>query len=602
MRAIAMTIRATKRCVPLSIAAVVVLAAALQVQAATPSFYSADTNKVFWFIHASDLHIGASGSDDSNRLTWLVNTGRQVIQPNFIVVTGDLTDSTNANIFGYPNGPYQAEWDQYKNILSAAGVTASSYYDLPGNHDAYNDQYFAYYLANSLQGRATGSTQLSWTRTFDFGTYRFVGANTADNTGASFSLLAPYGDHAGLDSSELNFLSTELAQPADLTLVFGHHPVTSTGTSSDTYLYYGHQEFIHALDLYRVGRYGYGHTHSYAESLFKGNSYTGLMTGPGLDYVSVASLADSNQYSVVAIDCNGVSAVRQAPGTWPVVLITTPVSHDLGGAENPYAYTVPAAANNPLRALVFDTVQNPQVRYRVDGSSTWLPMTRVVSGGPLWQGVWDAAAVPAGDHTIEVQAVGSSTRSHMITVAVTGATNQPPAAANDSYTTPQGTSLNVAAPGVLGNDSDPEGDALAAQIANQPTHGTVTLNADGSFVYMPTAGYSGGDSFTYVARDGTTASTPATVTIAVTAATDIVTILTATYAKRTQRLTVEATSSAQPDAVLTVLRPGGESYGEMTYSAKKKRYTFQETVSPAPTTVTVRSNKSGTATKNVTLK
>ena len=291
MRAIAMTIRATTRCVPLSIAAVVFLAAAFQVQAATPSFYSADTNRVFWFIHASDLHIGASGSDDSNRLTWLVNTGRQVIQPNFIVVTGDLTDSTNGNIFGYPNGPYQAEWDQYKNILSAAGVTASSYYDLPGNHDAYNDKYFAYYLAYSLQGRATSSTQLSWTRTFDFGTYRFVGANTADNTGASFSLISPYGDHAGLDSNELTFLSTELAKPADLTLVFGHHPVTSTGNSTDTYLYYGHQEFLHALDLYRVGRYGYGHTHSYAESLFQGNTYTGLMTGPGLDYVSVASLA-----------------------------------------------------------------------------------------------------------------------------------------------------------------------------------------------------------------------------------------------------------------------------------------------------------------------
>ena len=597
MRAIAMTIRATKRCVPLSIAAVVLLAAAFQVQAATPSFYSADTNRVFWFIHAADLHIGASGSDDSNRLTWLVNTGRQVIQPNFIVVTGDLTDSTNANLFGYPNGPYQAEWDQYKNILAAAGVTASSYYDLPGNHDAYNDQGFAYYLANSLQGRATGSTQLSWTRTFAFGTYRFVGANTADNTGASFSLLSPYGDHAGLDSSELNFLSTELAQPADLTLVFGHHPVTSTGTSSDTYLYYGHQEFIHALDLSRAGRYGYGHTHSYAESLFKGNTYTGLMTGPGLDYVSVASLEDSNQYSVVAIDCNGVSSVRQAPGTWPVVVITAPVSHDLGGAENPYAYTVPAAANNPLRALVFDTVPNPQVRYRVDGSSTWLPMTRVVSGGPLWQGVWDAAALPAGDHTIEVQAVGSSTRSHLITVAVTGATNQPPAAANDSYTTPQGTSLNVAAPGVLGNDSDPEGDALAAQIANQPTHGTVTLNADGSFVYMPTAGYSGGDSFTYVARDGTTASTPATVTIAVTAATDTVTIRTATYAKRTQRLTVEATSSAQPNAVLTVL-----GYGQMKYSTKTKKYTYQTTVASPPAMATVQSSNGGTATKAVTVK
>jgi VCBS repeat-containing protein len=600
MRAIAMTIKVTTRCVSLAIAAVVFLAAAFQVQAATPSFYSADTNRVFWFIHASDLHIGKSGSDDSNRLTWLVNTGRQVIQPNFIVVTGDLTDSTNGNIFGYPNGPYQAEWDQYKNILSAAGVTASFYYDLPGNHDAYSDATFAYYRANAVQGRATDKTQLSWTRTFNFGTYRFVGANTADNTGASFSLTAPYGDHAGLDSSELTFVSTELAKPADLTLVFGHHPVTSTGNSSDTYLYYGHQEFIHALDLYRVGRYGYGHTHSYAESLFTGNTYTGLMTGPGLDYVSVASLEDSNQYSVVAIDCNGVSSVRQAPGTWPVVVITAPISHDLGGAENPYAYPVLAAANNPLRALVFDTVQNPHVRYRVDGASTWLPMTRVVSGGPLWQGVWDAAALPAGDHTIEVQAVGTTTRSHTITVAVTatGPVNHAPSATADSYATPQGTALSVPAPGVLGNDSDPDGDALTAQLASPPAHGALTLNADGSFTYTPTAGFSGGDTFTYVARDGTTASTPAAVAITVAATTDTVTILTATYAKKTRRLTVEATSSAQPNAALTVVGYDGL----MTYNTKTKKYTYQTTVTSAPATVTVKSNKGGEATKTVTVK
>jgi len=263
-----------------------------------------------------------------------------------------------------------------------------------------------------------------------------------------------------------------------------------------------------------------------------------------------------------------------------------------------------ASPTAPLRALVFDTVQNPQVRYRVDGSSTWLPMTRVASGGPLWQGVWDAAAPPAGDHTIEVQAVGTTTRSHAITVAVTatGPVNHAPSANADTYTTLQETALSVPAPGVLGNDSDPDGNGLTAQLVSQPTHGAVTLNADGSFVYTPNLGYSGGDGFTYVARDGTTASTPATVAITVAAATDTVTILTATYTKKTRRLAVEATSSAQPDAVLTVLRPGGESYGEMTYSAKKKRYTFQETVSPAPTTVTVRSNKSGTATKNVTLK
>jgi VCBS repeat-containing protein len=590
----------------LTVAVAVLLVTGFTAEAGKPAFYSPANDRVFWFIHVSDPHIGASGSTDATRLKWVVSTGRSVINPAFIVATGDLTDSTNGNIFGLPNGPYQAEWDEYKGILAAANAGPDIYYDLPGNHDAYSDATFAYYRANAVQGRATHGTQLSWIKTFPFGTYHFLGVNTADNTGAPFSLTFPWGDHAGLDATELAFINTELGNHtnANMTLVFGHHPVTDTGNADDTWLFYGQQEFIDYLDLYKASLYDYGHTHRYAEALFQGNSYTGLMTGDGVRYVSVASLGKSSasNYSVVAVDCDGLSSVTQAVGTWPVVLITAPLNQYLGGAVNPYAYPVPNATSNPLRALVFDTTAISQVRYRLDGASTWLPMTRVAANPALWEGAWDASGLAAGDHTIEVQAVGSTTRSHTITVAVTGATNRPPVAQSDSYSTPQDTPLQITAPGVLGNDSDPDGDALTVQLASPPAHGALTLNADGSFVYTPTAGYSGADSFTYVAWDGTMASTPATVTIAVTAATDTVTILTATYTKKTRRLTVEATSSAQPNAVLTVVGPDNVTYGTMTYNTKTKKYTYQITLPSAPAKVTVQSDKGGTATKNVTIK
>ncbi|WP_026012120.1 Ig-like domain-containing protein, partial [Singulisphaera acidiphila] len=48
-----------------------------------------------------------------------------------------------------------------------------------------------------------------------------------------------------------------------------------------------------------------------------------------------------------------------------------------------------------------------------------------------------------------------------------------------------------------------------------PTHGTLTLNSNGSFTYVPTAGFIGTDTFTYQAFDGTTLSNIATVTITV---------------------------------------------------------------------------------------
>jgi VCBS repeat-containing protein len=97
------------------------------------------------------------------------------------------------------------------------------------------------------------------------------------------------------------------------------------------------------------------------------------------------------------------------------------------------------------------------------------------------------------------------------------AVNDPPVASNDSYSTDEDQTLNVSAPGVLGNDSDVEDDPLSAVKVSDPSHGSVTLNSNGSFSYTPDAGYSGSDWFTYKANDGTADSNTATVNITITA-------------------------------------------------------------------------------------
>ncbi|MCX7843915.1 MAG: cadherin-like domain-containing protein, partial [Candidatus Bipolaricaulota bacterium] len=94
--------------------------------------------------------------------------------------------------------------------------------------------------------------------------------------------------------------------------------------------------------------------------------------------------------------------------------------------------------------------------------------------------------------------------------------NRPPTAQNDSYTTYKNTPLSVGAPGVLANDSDPDGDALTAELVSGPTQGTLTLNPNGSFTYTPPANFAGTVTFTYRAKDSDGAySSTATVTITV---------------------------------------------------------------------------------------
>ncbi|HSF14766.1 MAG TPA: Ig-like domain-containing protein, partial [Vicinamibacteria bacterium] len=93
--------------------------------------------------------------------------------------------------------------------------------------------------------------------------------------------------------------------------------------------------------------------------------------------------------------------------------------------------------------------------------------------------------------------------------------NDPPVAVADAHTVTQGNLLTVAAPGVLGNDTDAEGTALTAVLVSGTSHGALSLSSNGSFTYLPNAGYSGSDSFTYRASDGLLSSNIATVAIAV---------------------------------------------------------------------------------------
>ncbi|MEM7128868.1 MAG: Ig-like domain-containing protein [Chloroflexota bacterium] len=107
---------------------------------------------------------------------------------------------------------------------------------------------------------------------------------------------------------------------------------------------------------------------------------------------------------------------------------------------------------------------------------------------------------------------GRSSASVTITVNAT-TVNQPPVAMDDFATVDAG--LLLTGTTVLGNDSDPDGNPLIALLQTNVSHGILNLNENGTYTYMPNSGFSGTDTFTYVASDGTDYSSSATVTITV---------------------------------------------------------------------------------------
>ena len=98
--------------------------------------------------------------------------------------------------------------------------------------------------------------------------------------------------------------------------------------------------------------------------------------------------------------------------------------------------------------------------------------------------------------------------------------NNIPVAIDDSYSTAEDSILTIAAPGVLSNDTDADGDALTAIQVSGASNGLVVFNSNGSFVYTPNANFNGSDSFTYKVNDGKADSPIATVHFTVTSSND----------------------------------------------------------------------------------
>ena len=158
-------------------------------------------------------------------------------------------------------------------------------------------------------------------------------------------------------------------------------------------------------------------------------------------------------------------------------------------------------------SLIFNVLSGPSygsLEFNADGSFTYMPY-RDINGPDAFEfSAYDGALYSAaGRVSINVRPV-----------------NDAPVARDDAYATDEDFALVIAGQGVLGNDDDVEGDALSAILVAGPGHGVLTLDAFGSFHYMPNRDYNGTDSFTYRASDGNLESELATVSITVNAVND----------------------------------------------------------------------------------
>jgi VCBS repeat-containing protein len=259
-----------------------------------------------------------------------------------------------------------------------------------------------------------------------------------------------------------------------------------------------------------------------------------LLGSTGATFTAQTNFAvGSTQTSVVAADFNGDGKPDLAATKFNTdnvaVLLNSTVTNQAPVAAGDAFSTAEDTVLNVATPGVLGNDSDP------DGDT----LSAVVASGPSHGSLTlntngSFAYTPAANYTgadsFTYRAGDGNLTSNLATVTITvSAVNDAPVAAADTYNTPEDTALTVAAPGVLGNDSDPDGDTLSAVVASGPSHGSLTLNTNGSFAYTPAANYNGPDTFTYRASDGNLTSNLATVTIPVSAANDTPTAATDAY-------------------------------------------------------------------------
>ncbi len=155
-------------------------------------------------------------------------------------------------------------------------------------------------------------------------------------------------------------------------------------------------------------------------------------------------------------------------------------------------------AGGTLTATLVSNVTRGALALNADGSFTYTPAARFV-----------------GSDTFTYTASNGTNTSNIATVYLNTTDSAPTISYGPGYIVTHDQTLRVAAPGLRAPVTDADGDPFTLAIATPPTNGAVTLNADGSFVYVPAARFSGSDSFTYTASDGILTSSPATVYVSV---------------------------------------------------------------------------------------
>ena len=415
----------------------------------------------------------------------------------------------------------------------------------------------------------------------------------ATATGPSHGTLALNADGSGTYTPNTNFVGTDSftyivddghggTATATVTLTVADVAPSAAGDTARTIA----NTAVSGTLARRCGELAAGLPLSFATASGQGHGTLLLNADGSYTYTPAANYAGADSFTYTVDDGHGgtatatvtltVASVAPAAGDTARTTANTAVSGNLAG-------DAASAVGLPLTFAKASDPAHGSVTVNADGSYTYTPTANYTGADSF-------------TYTVDDGHGGTATATVTLTVA-----DVAPSAAGDTATT----IANTAVSGTLAGDAASSlGLPLSFAKASDPAHGSVTVNADGSYTYTPAANYTGADSFTYTVDDGHGGTATATVTLTVA---DVAPSAAGDTARTTANTAVSGNlagdAASSLGLPLSFAKASDPAHGSVTVNADGSyTYTPAANYTGADSfTYTVDDGHGGTATATVTL-
>ena len=225
---------------------------------------------------------------------------------------------------------------------------------------------------------------------------------------------------------------------------------------------------------------------------------TATASGTSITYTPTAGYSGSDSFTYTATNASGTSSPATVTITVsPPTITVGPTTLSSGTVSTAYSQTITASGGTAPYTYAITSGSVP--------TGLSLSASGTLSGTPSATGTFN--------FTVTATDANSATGARAYSMTISAAS---PIAGALSATVAANSSANPITLNLSG------GAATSVAVASAASHGTATASGT-SITYTPTAGYSGADSFTYTATNASGTSSPATVSLTVSAPTLVLT-------------------------------------------------------------------------------